>query len=205
MQMRANWAAVFIGCWDGVFLLEKEITGTVSERVVRLGGVTKTEEIKIIAAEMQMCANWAAVFIGCWDAVFLLERNHRNCFRKSRQTGRSSRNRKIKNTAAEMQMRASSAAGFIGCWDGAFLLERNHRNCFRKSRQTGWSNKNRRNKVYGSRNADVCKFGCRVLEIKRARKHQFQSEEVAWLLVTAVVFGKTCCPFTNTMPLFAFV
>ena len=62
-----------------------------------------------------------------------------------------------------------------------------------------------KNKEYGSRNADACKFGCRVLEIKRARKHQFQSEEVAWLLVTAVVFGKTCCPFTNTMPLFAFV
>ena len=62
MQMRANWAAVFIGCWDGVFLLEKEITGTVSERVVRLGGVTKTEEIKNTAAEMQMRASSAAVF-----------------------------------------------------------------------------------------------------------------------------------------------
>ena len=138
----------------GYFYL-KEITGTVSERAVKLGGAVETEEIKIIAAEMQMCA--------------------------------------------------SSAAVFIGCWDGVFLLERNHRNCFRKSRQTGWSNKNRRNKEYGSRNADACKFGCRVLEIKRARKHQFQSEEVAWLLVTAVFFGKTCCPFTNTMPLFAFV
>ena len=183
----------------------KEITGTVSERAVRLGRTAETEEIKIIAAEMQMCANWAAVFIGCWDAVFLLERNHRNCFRKSCQTGWSSRNRKIKNTAAEMQMRASSAAVFIGCWDAVFLLERNHWNCFRKSRQTGQNSRNRRNKVYGSRNADACKFGCRVLEIKRARKHQFQSEEVAWLLVTAVVFGKTCCPFTNTMPLFAFV
>ena len=94
----------------GYFYL-KEITGTVSERAVKLGGAVETEEIKIIAAEMQMCANWAAVFIGCWDAVFLLERNHRNCFRKS---------------------------------------------C-----QTGWSNKNRRNKEYGSRNADACKFGCR--------------------------------------------
>ena len=90
----------------------KEITGTVSERAVRLGGVTKTEEIKYTAAEMQMRASLAAGFIGCWDAVFLLERNHRNCFRKSRQTGWSSRNRKIKNTAAEMQMRASSAAVF---------------------------------------------------------------------------------------------
>ena len=97
---------------DGVFLLEKEITGTVSERAVRLGRTAETEEIKIIAAEMQMCANWAAVFIGCWDGVFLLERNYRNCFRKSCQTGRSSRNRKIKYTAAEMQMRASSAAVF---------------------------------------------------------------------------------------------
>ena len=155
MQMRASSAAGFIGCWDGVFLLEKEIIGTVSERVVRLGGVTKTEEIKYTAAEMQMRANWAA--------------------------------------------------GFIGCWDGVFLLERNHRNCFRKSRQTGQNSRNRRNKNHSSRNADACKFGCRVLEIKRARKHQFQSEEVAWSLVTAVVFGKTCCPFTNTMPLFAFV
>ncbi|MDD6108773.1 MAG: hypothetical protein PUB72_00980 [Ruminococcus sp.] len=44
MQMRASSAAGFIGCWDGVFLLEKEITGTVSERAVRLGGVTKTEK-----------------------------------------------------------------------------------------------------------------------------------------------------------------
>ena len=183
----------------------KEITGTVSERAVRLGRTAETEEIKNTAAEMQMRASSAAVFIGCWDAVFLLERNHRNCFRKSRQTGWSSRNRKIKNTAAEMQMCANWAAVFIGCWDGVFLLERNHWNCFRKSRQTGQNSRNRRNKVYGSRNADACKFGCRVLEIKRARKHQFQSEEVAWLLVTAVVFGKTCCPFTNTMPLFAFV
>ena len=74
MQMCANWAAVFIGCWDGVFLLEKEIIGTVSERVVRLGRTAETEEIKIIAAEMQMCANWAAVFIGCWDGVLLLEK-----------------------------------------------------------------------------------------------------------------------------------
>ncbi len=112
MQMCASSAAVFIGCWDGVFLLEKEITGTVSERAVKLGGAVETEEIKYTAAEMQMCASSAAVFIGCWDGAFLLERNYRNCFRKSRQTGRSSRNRKIKNTAAEMQMRASSAAVF---------------------------------------------------------------------------------------------
>ncbi|MFR6399009.1 hypothetical protein [Ruminococcus sp.] len=90
----------------------KEITGTVSERVVRLGGAAETEEIKIIAAEMQMCA--------------------------------------------------SLAAGFIGCWDGVFLLERNHRNCFRKSRQTGQNSRNRRNKNHSSRNADVCKLGCRV-------------------------------------------
>ncbi len=57
----------------GYFYL-KEITGIVSERVVRLGGVTKTEEIKYTAAEMQMRANWAAGFIGCWDGVFLLEK-----------------------------------------------------------------------------------------------------------------------------------
>ncbi|MDD6431158.1 MAG: hypothetical protein PUF96_08180 [Ruminococcus sp.] len=62
MQMRASSAAGFIGCWDGVFLLEKEITGTVSERAVKLGGATKTEEIKIMAAEMQMCASLAAMF-----------------------------------------------------------------------------------------------------------------------------------------------
>jgi hypothetical protein len=43
----------------------KEIIGTVSERVVRLGGVTKTEEIKNTAAEMQMRASSAAGFIGC--------------------------------------------------------------------------------------------------------------------------------------------
>ena len=47
---------------DGVFLSEKEITGTVSERAVKLGGATKTEEIKIMAAEMQMCASSAAMF-----------------------------------------------------------------------------------------------------------------------------------------------
>ncbi|MDD6108774.1 MAG: hypothetical protein PUE88_06150 [Ruminococcus sp.] len=40
----------------------KEITGTVSERAVKLGGATKTEEIKIMAAEMQMCASLAAMF-----------------------------------------------------------------------------------------------------------------------------------------------
>ena len=57
----------------GYFYL-KEITGTVSERAVRLGGAAKTEEIKSTAAEMQMCANWAAVFIGCWDGLFLLEK-----------------------------------------------------------------------------------------------------------------------------------
>ena len=204
MQMCANWAAVFIGCWDAVFLLERNHRNCF-RKSCQTGWSSRNRKIKNTAAEMQMRASSAAVFIGCWDAVFLLERNHRNCFRKSRQTGWSSRNRKIKNTAAEMQMCANWAAVFIGCWDGVFLLERNHWNCFRKSRQTGWSNKNRRNKEYGSRNADTCKFGCRVLEIKRARKHQFQSEEVAWLLVTAVVFGKTCCPFTNTMPLFAFV
>ena len=90
----------------------KEITGTVSERVITLGRTAETEEIKNTAAEMQMRASSAAGFIGCWDGVFLLERNHRNCFRKSCQTGRSSRNRKIKNTAAEMQIHASSAAMF---------------------------------------------------------------------------------------------
>ena len=95
----------------GYFYL-KEITGTVSERAVKLGGATETEEIKNTAAEMQMRASSAAVFIGCWDGVFLLERNHRNCFRKSCQTGWSNKNRKIKNTAAEMQIHASSAAVF---------------------------------------------------------------------------------------------
>ena len=35
---------------------------SVSERVVRLGGVTKTEEIKNTAAEMQMRASSAAMF-----------------------------------------------------------------------------------------------------------------------------------------------
>jgi len=45
----------------GYFYL-KEITGIVSERVVRLGGVTKTEEIKNTAAEMQIHASSAAVF-----------------------------------------------------------------------------------------------------------------------------------------------
>ena len=62
MQMCASLAAVFVGCWDGVFLSEKEITGTVSERAVRLGGAAKTEEIKSTAAELQMCASLAAVF-----------------------------------------------------------------------------------------------------------------------------------------------
>ena len=95
----------------GYFYL-KEITGTVSERAVKLGGAAETEEIKNTAAEMQMRASSAAVFIGCWDGVFLLERNHRNCFRKSCQTGWSNKNRKIKNTAAEMQIHASSAAVF---------------------------------------------------------------------------------------------
>mgnify|MGYP006935275855 CR=1 FL=1 len=40
----------------------KEITGTVSERAVKLGGAVETEEIKIMAAEMQMRASSAAMF-----------------------------------------------------------------------------------------------------------------------------------------------
>ena len=199
------WLPFSLVAGMGYFYL-KEITGIVSERAVRLGGAAKTEEIKNMAAEMQMCASLAAVFVGCWDGVFLSEKEITGTVsERAVKLGGAAETEEIKSTAAEMQMCANWAAVFIGCWDGVFLLERNHRNCFRKSRQTGRSSKNRRNKKYGSRIADVCKFGCRVLEIKRARKHQFQSEEVAWSLVTAVVFGKTCCPFTNTMPLFAFV
>jgi len=55
------WLPVSLIAGMGYFYL-KEITGTVSERVVRLGGVTKTEEIKNTAAEMQIHASSAAVF-----------------------------------------------------------------------------------------------------------------------------------------------
>ena len=40
----------------------KEITGTVSERAVKLGGAVETEEIKNTAAEMQIHASSAAIF-----------------------------------------------------------------------------------------------------------------------------------------------